>query len=466
MEAGATAGGSSANVQSPPASAAATAAKSLLYHDYANDSKLSISLRRYKLKDQVVCPNCGQFHEPHGTHLYDYHQAVDEDLMCQICLQPLVNPLDTRCGHTFCSRCLHNYLKIQSQCPVDRQRLDDIDIQQSSILVRRLLDKLLVVCPNVDYCEEVLPRSELEAHLLHRCRGAVTRCIKSSLGCTFQGPRSALQSHLWECPYRDQDGGKNPVMDGEVSTIEIQRTQADLGISVVGGCDTPLACIVIQEIFPDGVIAKDSRLLPGDQILEVNGEDLTQATHYQAQQLLGQYYPVCRLTVYREKAEESRPIEKEEILKITLNKVKGRQLGIKLVGKRSGPGVYILSLEGKIYTQCRIIVKSKGDNSLCFRMCQTLKTVTLLRSPSGSLGFSVVGGVDSEKGIPPYPVYVKSVVLDTPAAKDGRLKCGDILLSVNEDSLQSVTHTKAVDLLKMADGAVSLTVVSWPGTIV
>lgn len=34
--------------------------------------------------------------------------------------------------------------------------------------------------------------------------------------------------------------GKNPVLDGEVSTIEIQRSQADLGISIVGGCDTPL----------------------------------------------------------------------------------------------------------------------------------------------------------------------------------------------------------------------------------
>jgi len=33
----------------------------------------------------------------------------------------------------------------------------------------RLLDKLLVVCPNVDYCEEVLPRAELQAHLTHRC---------------------------------------------------------------------------------------------------------------------------------------------------------------------------------------------------------------------------------------------------------------------------------------------------------
>ena len=35
----------------------------------------------------------------------------------------------------------------------------------------------------------------------------VTKCIKSSLGCTFQGPRSALQSHLWERHYRDQESG-------------------------------------------------------------------------------------------------------------------------------------------------------------------------------------------------------------------------------------------------------------------
>ena len=41
-----------------------------------------------------------------------------------------------------------------------------------------------------------------------RCRGAVTRCIKSTLGCAFQGPRSALQSHLWECAFRDQASGK------------------------------------------------------------------------------------------------------------------------------------------------------------------------------------------------------------------------------------------------------------------
>ena len=41
-------------------------------------------------------------------------------------------------------------------------------VPTSEYCIFRLLDKLLVVCPNVDYCEEVLPRSELDAHLTHR----------------------------------------------------------------------------------------------------------------------------------------------------------------------------------------------------------------------------------------------------------------------------------------------------------
>ncbi|XP_060573716.1 ligand of Numb protein X 2-like isoform X2 [Ruditapes philippinarum] len=516
------------------------------------------------------------------------------------------------------------------------------DSEEGSLLLcpSKLLDKLLVVCPNVDYCEEVLPRSELDAHLTHRCRGAVTKCIKASLGCSFQGPRSALQSHLWECDFRDQQSGKNPVLCGEVSTIEIQRDQADLGMSVVGGCDTPLVCVVIQEIFPDTVICRDGRLQPGDQILEVNSEDLTQASHYQARKVLSQYLPVCRLTVYRERAEEERPIEKEEILKITLNKTKGKQLGIKLVGKRHGTGVYILNLvpnglaaiDGRLRPDDRVleingqdlsyssqeqaatVIQSSQDRvqfvisrksrpqtpdlirstseALCSldldpgdaswpmcrkcrevnisinkdpsetlgisiaggvgnprgdtpvyitninplgclgksgqvqkgdvllninssnllglshpeavaqvkantgskvitlkiveapetcigpsnfvpswlywqqlpNLCQNIKTVTLLRSPTGSLGFSVVGGSDCVQGC--LPIYIKSVVLETPAFKDGRLKCGDMILSVNNTSLEKVAHAKAVEILKQATGAVSLRVVSWPGTMV
>ena len=109
----------------------------LSYHDYENDSALTLTFTQFRLQGQAVCPNCGQFHEADGNHLYDYYQAVDEDLMCHICLQPLVNPVDTKCSHTFCTRCLENYLCIQKQCPVDRLPLSSKDYQQASVLVRR-----------------------------------------------------------------------------------------------------------------------------------------------------------------------------------------------------------------------------------------------------------------------------------------------------------------------------------------
>ncbi len=83
------------------------------------------------------CKRCGQFHDLEGPHLYDYNKTVDEDLTCHICLQPLVDPIDTKCGHTFCTSCIRNFLKIQNVCPVDRRHLNFKDVQPTSIMVKR-----------------------------------------------------------------------------------------------------------------------------------------------------------------------------------------------------------------------------------------------------------------------------------------------------------------------------------------
>ena len=40
-------------------------------------------------------------------------------------------------------------------------------------------------------------------------------------------------------------------------------------------------CVVVQEVYPDGLIAQDGRLQPGDQIIEINGVDMTCSTHGQ-----------------------------------------------------------------------------------------------------------------------------------------------------------------------------------------
>ena len=41
---------------------------------------------------------------------------VDEDLMCQICLQPFVSPTDTPCSHTFCQVSIIQGVNIRSEC--------------------------------------------------------------------------------------------------------------------------------------------------------------------------------------------------------------------------------------------------------------------------------------------------------------------------------------------------------------
>ena len=42
-----------------------------------------------------------------------------------------------------------------------------------------------------------------------------------------------------------------------------------------------LAHFLLFQVFPEGLVASDGRLQPGDQIIEINGADMTCATHAQ-----------------------------------------------------------------------------------------------------------------------------------------------------------------------------------------
>ena len=115
-----------------------------------------------------LCFECGQQHWTRENHLYNYQNDVDDDLVCHICLQPLLQPLDTPCGHTFCCKCLRNFLQEKDFCPLDRKRLHFKLCKKSSILVHKLLDKLVVSCPFSSVCQDVMQRCDLEAHLKNR----------------------------------------------------------------------------------------------------------------------------------------------------------------------------------------------------------------------------------------------------------------------------------------------------------
>ncbi|XP_071439109.1 ligand of Numb protein X 2-like isoform X2 [Hetaerina americana] len=125
-----------------------------------------------------------------------------------------------------------------------------------------------------------------------------------------------------------------PVLEGEVSHIEIPRISSYLGITIVGGADTALRCIVVQDVYPEGLIGQDGRLRPGDQLVEINGADMTNTSHYQACQSLRKITPVLRLGVYREKVEayntRSSGIYIEEIHTVQLEGNAGGHMGIRV----------------------------------------------------------------------------------------------------------------------------------------
>ncbi|XP_030418475.1 ligand of Numb protein X 2 isoform X2 [Gopherus evgoodei] len=355
-----------------------------------------------------VCFECGQQHWTRENHLYNYQNEVDDDLVCHICLQPLLQPLDTPCGHTFCYKCLRNFLQEKDFCPLDRKKLHFKLCKKSSILVHKLLDKLFVLCPFSSVCQEVMQRCELEAHLKNRCPGASHRRVvlekrKSSKLQTetenengpnlidHPGTLSPDTDHAGTGPvpvdqnfppstllaWTDEPGldpafeestvadttHQSPTLpEGEITTIEIHRSNPyiELGISIVGGNETPLINIVIQEVYRDGIIARDGRLLAGDQILQVNNFDISNVSHNHARAVLSQPCMVLHLTVLRERRFGSRTHNhadstslREDGFQVTLHKRdSSEQLGIKLVRRTDEPGVFILDLlEGGLAAQ-------------------------------------------------------------------------------------------------------------------
>ncbi|KAJ8281673.1 hypothetical protein COCON_G00041920 [Conger conger] len=478
-----------------------------------------------------VCKECGQGHGGQEGHLYEYQDEVDDELVCHICLQPLLRPMDTPCGHTYCFLCLSSFLREQDFCPVDRQRLQLHQCRASSLLVRNLLDKLTVLCPFHAHCQQQMQRCELQPHLHNRCpafrklREEAEKRKRPSWnelkgraegdpGATPSTPRPAPRppearpTPGWSTPpSRRARMSQKPQVEeaplrsslvAEANVVELYRDEAEqeLGVRIVGGKDTPLGNIVIQEVLRDSLAARDGKLAPGDHILEVNDVNVACVPHRRAIAVLRRPCSLLRLTVMLVKRERSEP------------------LGIKLIRKSEEAGVFILDLlaggvaakDGKLRNNDKVLaingqdlrhgtpesaaqiiqasevrvnfvvmrqneVSEEGGSSgegpgrgsrrvpdmQYFRRRSTYmkdppggfssqeKTVSLKKEPRLSLGITIAGGRDSRGRV---PVYITSVQPVGCLHRDGTIKTGDVLLSINGVDLTQLTYSEAVSVLK------------------
>ncbi|KAF3694022.1 Ligand of Numb protein X 2 Numb-binding protein 2 PDZ domain-containing RING finger protein 1 [Channa argus] len=470
-----------------------------------------------------ICKECGQQHEGQDSHLYEYQDEVDDELICHICLQPLLRPMDTPCGHTYCFHCLSNFLKEQDFCPVDRQRLQLHQCRPSSLLVRNLLDKLTVVCPHYEECRQQMQRCELQPHLHNRC--PVFRRLREEAekrkrppwnelkGCKGDGEspsdakypavlsrnstRDQPEPGLINPAYEESEEDNTPLrcsLVAEANVVELFREEPEeeLGIRIVGGKDTPLGNIVIQEVVRDSLAARDGRLAPGDHILEVNDVSLASVPHARAIVVLRQP-SLLRLTVMQEKGFKSRDPRSDlypssstasqsshnphgnatsnqnpgTVLQVTLMKSQRNEpLGIKLIRKSDESGVFILDLlsgglaakDGKLRNNDKVLAINgidlrHGTPESAAHIIQDPpggfssqeKTVSLKKEPRLSLGITIAGGRDCRSRL---PIYITSVQPVGCLHKEGTIKRGDVLLSINGVDLTQLTYNEAVSVLK------------------
>ena len=81
-------------------------------------------------------------------------------------------------------------------------------------------------------------------------------------------------------------------------------------------------------------------------------------------------------------------------------------------------------------------------------------------SAASGLGLQIIGGrgESDHPSLPPTPIYVRRLLPDGVAARDGRLRRGDILLGVNHARFGDVTADFARDALKSACGVAAAAV--------
>ncbi|XP_034736815.1 E3 ubiquitin-protein ligase LNX isoform X3 [Etheostoma cragini] len=227
-------------------------------------------------------------------------------------------------------------------------------------------------------------------------------------------------------------------------TVTLTKEPYDsLGMTVAGGMssrgwDLP---IYVTNVDSDGVVGQEGSIRKGDILLNVNGVNLTGVTRGEAVANLKNTSSPVVLKVL-----EMRPPE-ESLQECTMPPC----------------------LTPSPTDSTKSPVPNDDHSPLWVSWLQLprhlycCKDIVLRRSTSGSLGFSIVGGQEEVNCNQSF--FIRSIVEGTPAYNDGRIRCGDILLEVNGTSTWGMTHTALVRLLKELRGRITLTIVSWPGSL-
>eukprot|EP00045_Choanoeca_perplexa_P015125 m.183801 g.183801 ORF g.183801 m.183801 type:complete len:1127 (-) comp16896_c0_seq1:176-3556(-) len=281
--------------------------------------------------------------------------------------------------------------------------------------------------------------------------------------------------------------------------ITFPKGPQGLGFSIAGGRDSPVEDgdfgIYITAVIEGGSADSDGRLRVGDRLLSVNDQSVVAIDHNDAVAMLQAITDTCDLVVARPAGDlmlDDEDFEDERMVHVDLPRGEAG-FGFSIAGGMDDPitdgddGIYVTQLvegglamaDGRLQPGDRLVQingvdlagKNRSDAVAALKSTDKVANIIVARAMgeeeeleiefskgSGGLGFSIAGGVDDTDNPDDTGIYVIQVIEGGSAHRDGRLRKGDKLLTVNGENVESVTHERAVELLQSNPNSVHLTI--------